>query len=144
MKLAGIRYARETTANRPQGLDGTGEGRTRSEIPRFGSRFPLLQHGSDLPVERPCQTWLTWSGLANDDPLGFHLDNCLPRNAPALLRRSAQAAQQCPAAEQELVEDDAPVALPVGADLENVAERAAGKIGDPPADQLAERPGLLL
>ena len=56
MKLAGIRCARATTANRPQSLDGAGEGRSRSEVPHFGPSFSLLQHGSDLPNDGSVKT----------------------------------------------------------------------------------------
>jgi hypothetical protein len=40
MKLAGIRYARAATANRPQSLDGAGERRSRSEIPHLAPHLP--------------------------------------------------------------------------------------------------------
>src|SRR3977135_1197785 len=49
LKLSGIQYTGTTTADRPQSLNGPGEGRRRPRTWRFGSLFPLPRHGSDLP-----------------------------------------------------------------------------------------------
>src|SRR3954449_10792880 len=79
MKLASIRYARAATADPPQSLDRAGEGGSRSEIPPFDPRFPLLQHDSDLPNDGSVKTRLeSWLGM-DDDPFADQ-GHALPAN----------------------------------------------------------------
>src|SRR4051794_14835302 len=79
---------------------------------------------------------------SDDKVFVAEVDDGLPGNSVVALTGAAQPAHETAAADEQLVDDDRAVTLPVGPGLEDPAELAAALVADGAPDQVAEPAGL--